>query len=331
MLGKNPGWVTSQGEILSALFQEAGYFTRLTSPHPGRLRRLLDTVITLLSWHNQVDILILMVFSGPAFVMADISSRLARLIGRPLIIWLHGGNLPAFSNQHPQWVRSVLRRANAIVSPSAYLAAHFTHWGFDVRVIPNVLEIAHYPYRHRNSIEPRLLWMRTFEDLYHPEMAVEALYNLRQTHPHARLTMAGQEKGSQAAVKSLVKARGLQEHVRFPGFLSMQGKQHEFQTHDIFLNTNRVDNMPVSIIEAAAFGLPVVTTEVGGIPYLLSHEKTALLVPNENSEAMADAVRKLLDRPSLAACLSTNGRALAEQSSWTIVRTQWEQLLERLL
>jgi glycosyltransferase involved in cell wall biosynthesis len=120
---------------------------------------------------------------------------------------------------------------------------------------------------------------------------------------------------------------GLDGAVRFAGFLDSEGKRREFAEHDIFLNTNRVDNAPVSVLEAAAFGLPVVSTNVGGIPHLLRNGDEALLVPEGDAEALASSVRRLLDEPGLAARLSTAGREVAERSSWARVRPLWEELL----
>jgi glycosyltransferase involved in cell wall biosynthesis len=330
LLGKHPNWVTSQGEILAALFAGAGYSVKQTSTVPNRLLRLADTIAHLLSWWKQVDVVVLMVFSGPAFGMADISSWLARALGIPLVLWLHGGNLPQFSRQHPAWVRRVLARGMRIVSPSAYLANFFARWDYQVDVIPNVLALEDYAYCHRQQVQPRLLWMRTFEDLYYPEMAVEVLAQLQSSYPEATLTMAGQAKGTLARAQALTSARGLAGKVRFAGFLDKAGKQREFARHDIFLNTNRVDNMPVSVVEAAAFGLPVVATAVGGIPYLLEHEKTGLLVDNEDVAGMTTAVIRLLENPSLAARLSDQGRQLAESCAWEIVQSKWEQIFRRL-
>jgi glycosyltransferase involved in cell wall biosynthesis len=172
--------------------------------------------------------------------------------------------------------------------------------------------------------------MRTFEDIYNPDMAIAVLEELQLHFPNARLTMAGQPKGTLERVQSLAAAKGLTEKIRFAGFLDMANKQREFARHDIFLNTNRIDNMPVSVLEAAAFGLPVVTTAVGGIPYLLEHEQTGLLVENENVAGMAAAVRRLLREPELTERLSANGRQLAEASDWTHVQPQWETLFREL-
>jgi glycosyltransferase involved in cell wall biosynthesis len=119
---------------------------------------------------------------------------------------------------------------------------------------------------------------------------------------------------------------GLGDAVRFPGYLDMAAKVREGNAADIFLNTNRIDNMPVSVIEACAMGLPVVATNVGGIPQLLTDGETALLVPDDDDEAMAAASLRLLHDAALASELSQNGRELASHSSWEQVRPQWERL-----
>ena len=251
MLGKNSGWVVAQGEILADLFAQEGYPVRLTSTVPSRIVRLTDTVASLIAWRKKVDLIILSVFSGPGFGVADIASQVARWLDKPLIFVLHGGNLPEFSKRYPNWVRRVLERSAVLVSPSGFLAHFFGEWGFDVKIIPNVLQIENYPYRLRQEVQPNLIWMRTFHAIYYPEMAVEVLKALREKYPQATLTMAGQEKGLLESVKRLAAHYDLLGATRFTGFLDMSGKQREFRSHDIFLNTNRVDNMPVSVIEAA--------------------------------------------------------------------------------
>jgi glycosyltransferase involved in cell wall biosynthesis len=332
MLGVNPGWVTTQGEVLAGLLAGAGYPVRATSSIPARLPRLADTLRSLVAWRDDVDLVIHQVFSGAAFGVTDAASALGRALRLPQIFVLHGGALPEFVARRDGWARRVMHRAAAIVIPSGYLARVFGAFPELIprlRVIPNVLAIEEYAYRHRSVAEPRLLWMRTFHPIYRPEMAIDALTELRMTHPAATLTMAGQDKGALTAARE--RARGLAEAVRFPGFLSAADKAREFTGHDIFLNTNRVDNMPVSVLEAAACGLPIVATAVGGIPYLLADGRTGLLVPDGDARAMAGAARRLLDEPGLAARLSANGRALAESCGWEAVRPRWEALFREVV
>lgn len=329
MLGRNPGWVTTQGEVLAELLRSEGYPVRITSTIPSRVPRLLDTLACLARWSRSIDVAIVSIFSGKAFVVADATTLLMRAVRKPQVLVLHGGALPEFQRRHPDWMRRVLRRGCIVVAPTEYLARATRSLGLIAEVVPNILEIERYSFRRRERPDPRLLWMRTFHEAYNPGMAVDVLAALKRFIPDARLTMAGQEKGRLQHVKEAARARRLSTSIRFPGFLDLEGKQREFARHDIFLNTNRIDNMPVSLLEAAAFGLPIVSTDVGGIPDLFVHEETALLVGSEDPSAMADAVRRLLDDPDLSAHLSDNARRLAEGCSWAALRHRWGDVLTR--
>lgn len=330
MLGGNPGWVTSQGEILADFFARAGYSVSLTSKHISRVRRVLDTAMSILTWKNQVDILLIMVFSGAGFGIADIASAIGRWLHKPIVMWLHGGALPQFSQRFPHWVQRVLCRGTAIVSPSSYLAYHFGTLGHSVRVIPNVLNLCDYPYRHREACLPRLIWMRTFEESYNPELAVEVVFRLKSRWPGIVLTMGGQDRGWLSEVKQRIRKLNLEPNIRLVGFMNKTIKQMEFSSHDIYLSTTRVDNTPVSVIEAAAFGLPIVATSVGGIPYMLQDEETALLVEDNNADEMAVAVSRLIDDSTLSSRLSEKGREMADTYDWKSVRLSWESLFHEM-
>jgi len=203
-------------------------------------------------------------------------------------------------------------------------------FGFHPEVIPNGIDLSDYVYRARDRVCPGLLWMRSFHPLYNPEMAVRVLARARQRLPGATLTMAGADKGHEQDVRRLTKQLGVEDQVSFVGFLGPAEKRKYGDACDIYLNTNRVDNSPVSVVEAAAMGLPVVATSVGGLPYLLEHERTALLTPDNDDAAMADAVERLVASPELTARLAKAARAFAEEASWDRIMPRWFQLLERV-
>jgi len=327
MLGPNRGWSVGQGEILAGLLAREGCSVLTASRRVSRWLRLADLTLSPVLWRGRVDLLVVLVFSGAAFRLVEAASTVGAWAGFPMVFWLHGGGLVDFAHRHPARMDRVLGRGRAWVAPSGFLAEPFRGRGFDVRVIPNVIDLAEYPYRRRSTVAPRLLWMRTFHELYRPDLALRALAAVRRTHPEAALTLAGQDKGLLGETRRLAAELGLDGAVRFAGFLDAEGKRREFAEHDIFLNTNRVDNAPVSVLEAAAFGLPVVSTNVGGIPYLLRQGEEALLVPEGDAEALAASVRRLLDEPGLAARLSSAGKEVAERSSWPRVWPLWEELL----
>ena len=331
ILGRNPGYVTTQGLIVSDLLAAEGVRITCVSSKINRALRLAEIVMTLVKNHRKFDAIVLEVYSGMGFIIADVASWLCKRFRLPLVMFLHGGNLPEFITENPRWSRRVLDRADFLVAPSSFLAEKIGNLGYQITVIPNVIDLDLYTFRKRRQIQPRLVWMRSFHSTYHPEMAVEVLAELRQSVPDATLTMAGVDKGLEKKVKELAKKKGLAAAVRFPGFLDAGAKAREFAAADIYLNTNRIDNMPVSVVEACAFGLPVVATAVGGIPYLIEHRKNGLLVPNEDVKAMVEAVKNLIDDPDLTQTISQNARILAELSAWVRVRTAWQELFEKAL
>jgi L-malate glycosyltransferase len=331
MLGSLPGWVPNPAEELASRLGEHGYTCLLTSRFANRYRRLADILLSIARHHRHVDILCLQVYGGPSFVIEDIASSLARLLGLRVVMVLHGGAMPEFMRGFPRWTRHVFARAHRFVTSSGFLSDAITPYGFQATTIPNAIPIENYSYQQRKKIRPSILWMRTFHKIYNPHMAVDVLGCLVHDFPNVLLTMAGQEKGCLDEIKAQVYEMGLESRVRFAGFLDATGKQAEFSKHDVFINTNRVDNMPVSLIEASAFGMPIVATAVGGIPYMIRDGENGLLVPDADANAMAGAIRRLIEEPDLVGRLSKNGRSFAEAHGWSAVLPMWKSLFQDVM
>jgi glycosyltransferase involved in cell wall biosynthesis len=174
--------------------------------------------------------------------------------------------------------------------------------------------------------------MRAFHRIYQPELAVAALAELVGEFPAVQLTMAGPDKrdGSLARTERAAACRGLSQRVAFRGAVSKRALPALLDSADIFLNTSRVDNTPVSVLEAMAAGLCIVSTNAGGIPYLLRHERDALLTGCEHPGEMAAAVRRVLNEPGLAGRLSLNARRGVEPFDWSEVLPLWERLFLRV-
>lgn len=330
LTGNTPGKVVTQGDILAEAFRQDGYPVIAVSTRPNRLARLIDIAWTLWTQRNRIEVQMLQVYSGPSFVLADLASTMGKALGQRLIYILHGGNLPDFSRRHPAWVSRVLRRADLLVAPSPFLARELAWLGLPVRVISNHINLSLFPFYQRVKLTPRLFWMRTFQPIYNPEMAVRVIARLKPGYPDVHLTMAGSSQESLTEVKRLAESLGIAGRIMFPGFVDQLSKVQLASQHDIYLNTNRIDNMPVTVIEMGALGLPVVSTCAGGLPDMIVDGESGLLVPEDDDCAMADAVKRLLSEPGLAERLSQAGRKFAESCSWENVRLQWEQTLGEL-
>ena len=328
--GRRTNQPVSQNEVLAGLFERSGYEVRRASTVRRPIPRTLHHILSILSW-RRVDLMVIAVFSGRSFRMAEIATFLGRLTGKRMILFLHGGNLPVFGPAHRRRVERVFQRADAVLAPSSYLGDTFREWGYDVHVVPNVLAIERYRYRPRAAASPNLLWMRTFHEHYDPLMAVRVLAALRERHPEARMTMGGADQGLLSATQAEANRLGVSDRITFAGYLTAEGKEAAFAEHDVFLNTNVVDNMPVSVLEASACGLVPVATAVGGVPAIITDRVNGRLVPSGDVGAMVDAVSELLEQPSTYARMSASAREFAEHAAWPAVRALWESELRMIL
>jgi glycosyltransferase involved in cell wall biosynthesis len=200
----------------------------------------------------------------------------------------------------------------------------------DLILLPNPIQIAAYPARLRTEAAPRLVWLRAYHHLYNPALALRTFEQLAGEFPALRLRMIGPDKGDGSAeqVRQWIAAHAFAGRIEQAGAVAKSDVPAQLDRGDIFLNTANADNTPVSVLEAMACGLCIVSTNVGGIPYLLEDGRDALLVPPDDEFAMAAAVRGILRTPRLAETLSRNARRGAEPFDWSAVLPKWEQLLE---
>ena len=213
------------------------------------------------------------------------------------------------------------------VAPSSYLKQEFENAGFtNVIHIPNSIEIDKYQFKSRAELTPKLLWVRAFASIYNPEMAVKVLQQLQEKHPSATLTMVGPDKdGSLQTTKAFAESIGVA--VNFTGQLAKEDWWKLASEHDIFINTTHFDNTPISVMEAMALGLPLVSTNVGGIPYLLTDKENALLVPDNDDKAMTEAILDLLNDNVKSNQMAKNARTSIEQMDWNVVKEGWKRVL----
>lgn len=255
-----------------------------------------------------------------------LAARQAESPLRPDASW---GALPEFAARNAGRVSRLLNSAAVVTSPSGYLVTAMSRYRPDVVLQPNPIRAASYTFRARSTPAPRLLWVRALHEIYNPSMAVRVVDRLRHDYPDVQLTIVGPDRGDRTREKTMELTRqlGVEAHVEFLGPVAKDRLPEVFDTHDIFLNTSSVDNTPTTVVEALACGLCLVSTSVGGVPYLVEHERDALLVPPDDADAMAVAVRRLLETPSLAHKLSTGGRQNALARDWALLLPRWQHLL----
>ncbi len=295
----------------------------------NKILRLLDMIESLLQRRREADFIIISVYSTLNFYYAWSIALLCRVFRKPYICYLHGGNLPARMSRSPLMSSAIFAFALANVAPSAYLKNAFQQAGYKTILIPNFIQLAQYAFLQRRMLRPRFLWVRSFEKTYHPEMAMQVFAAIQREYPEAQLCMVGTDKdGSMERCKKLAAELKIAGQVKFMGGLPKSEWIALAKDYDIFISTTHVDNTPVSVMEAMALGLPIVSTNVGGVPFLLTHHETGLLSPDNEIPAMVQNIQSLLNSPVLAEGLSKNARQKAESFDWTAIEKQWLDLLQ---
>jgi glycosyltransferase involved in cell wall biosynthesis len=193
--------------------------------------------------------------------------------------------------------------------------------------IPNTIEIKNYPFKKRIHKTIDLLWVRSFSEIYNPNLAIDVLFGLEQKGVEVSLCMVGPENDG-ALVKAKAYAKRLEVELTFTGKLTKQAWIKLSQDYNVFINTTNFDNMPVSVIEAMALGLPVVSTNVGGIPFLIENEKDGILVNPNIPELFVNAIKKLQSNPMEAENIALNARNKVEQFDWDEVKKLWFSVLK---
>jgi glycosyltransferase involved in cell wall biosynthesis len=282
---------------------------------------------------RQIDVMHVMANSGWAWhLLAAPAVAAGAAQGVPVVVNYRGGLAREFLSRSASSVIATLRRAAALVVPSRFLEEVFAQHGLAAQVIPNVVDLAVFtPGAAGVRLERRthVVITRNLEALYGIDTALHALALLRQLVPDLRVSIAGSGP-ERAALERLSSSLGLANVVRFTGRLETSDIACLYRDADLVLNPSRADNTPNSLLEAAACGVPIVTTNVGGVPYLVEHGRTAWLVPADSPREMAEAMSHVLGDADLRQQLCAAASELAASCSWTVVRNQWLGLYRRL-
>lgn len=246
---------------------------------------------------------------------------LGKAYGKRVLLNYHSGEAEDHLRNWPLTAVPIIRLADLIVAPSGYLVDVFARYGLTARTIFNVVDVDVFTYRERVPTRPVFLTSRVHEPLYNVPCALRAFARVQREYTDASLVVAG-DGPLRPQLEALAAELGLR-NTTFVGRISAQDMPAVYDAADIFLTATNIDNMPGSIIECLSCGLPIVTTEAGGIPYIVTHEETAMIVPLDDDAAMAESAMRLLTDEQLVARLARTGREEARRYTWDAVREHW--------
>ncbi len=337
------GQAVQAERLISRLRDETSFdigFLPINPRLPGALRTLqrikyVRTLVTsllyvaaLLARVGKYDIIHVFSASYFSFVLAPTPAIvIARLFKKRILLNYHSGEAEDHLTRWPSAI-PIIRLADEIVVPSEYLVKVFARFGIQAHAINNLIELDTFTFRERKRLRPRFLTNRNLEPHYGVDCVLRAFAIIQKTHADAEITVAGD--GSQrAALLALSEQLGLR-NTGFKGRVEPEFIFEQYDAADIYLNGSKVDNQPLSILEAFACGLPVVTTDAGGIPDMVTDGVTGLVVKQSDHESMAHQALRLLDEPENSKLLTSRALAECKNYTWQAVGGRWIELYEAL-
>jgi glycosyltransferase involved in cell wall biosynthesis len=282
-------------------------------------------------WRELKDVDIAHIFSASywSFLIAPLPALLmARLRGKKALVHYHSGEARDHLRRF-RTARPLLAKADLLVVPSGYLVDVFREFGLDALAVPNIIDLSQFTFRLRRPVRPHLVCTRGFHPYYCVDVVVKAFAEVQKTYPEARLDLVGNGP-LESELRQL--AQELQPpNVEFTGVASRGEIARFYDRADIFINASRLDNMPVSVLEAFASGTPVVSTAPEGMRYVVEHERTGLLSEPGDVHTLAQNVLRLLKDPELAANLACNAHEESRRYRWAAVRQQWLEVYRSLM
>ena len=309
---------------------------------PGKLRKLqsikyVRTVTTsilyclnLLREVRKHDVIHIFSAAYLSFLIAPTPAILiSKLYGKKTVLNYHSGEL---QNHLERWRRStlaILNLVDKVVVPSEFLVRVFSEFGIQSSAIFNIVELDKFEFRERVPLRPIFLSNHNLEPHYGVDSVLRAFARIQQKIPDAVLTVVGD--GSQRQSLEALRTELNLKHTSFTGRIEHDDIYHYYSTSEIFLNASKVDNQPLSILESFACGLPVVTTNAGGIPDMVADRETGFLVDVDDYEALANRALELLTCQSIATTIIRRARAECAKYTWEVVCDQWVRFYRSLV
>lgn len=264
------------------------------------IARLLPYLFQLWRVSGRVNVFHIMGNSGWSwYLFAAPAIWIGSWHGVRVVLNYRGGEAGVFFERSFRWIRSTLKRVNQIIVPSGFLEDIFSRYGFSVSIVPNIINLSRFSPQGRSknlaTTDPHIVVSRNLESIYDIPTAIHTLKAVHRQFPTARMTIAG--SGAELeSLQALAHELELSDSIYFTGRIDNDSMANLYDSAHIVLNTSLVDNMPISILEALASGVPVVSTAAGGIPYLITHRIDGLLTSLRDAEALAACIIELLKK-----------------------------------
>ena len=311
------GGISGQVEALQRHLVEEGFTADVFSCRGSAMKRLFMP-FGLFRKVRHYDLAHIHCCSGWGFLPAVLGVGIAKLAGKRVILTYHGGGGSSFFAKHERLVKHYLMRTDANIVLSGYLGDVFDKYRIPYSIIPNIIELDESLYRKRLTLKPDFICIRSHEEIYNIPCIFRAFKRVQEKIPYATLSLVGD--GS--LHDTLVSQASMMElnNVKFTGRVDNSEIYNHLNEADIMLSSPTVDNMPVSLLEAMNAGLLVISSNVGGVPYMIENERTGLLFPSNDDGALAQCMLHALGNIQDSLCIMDAAHNEVKKYSWARVR-----------
>lgn len=330
---KDKNALKTQGQYLLDLLLEAGLDASIVSEHRNYFHRIKDTLSNIAKLKRN-DVVILQVYSSKSIYLELASCLIGKAKGCILISTLHGGAIPSMYKNNfikRAILKVIFKFSNSVTAPSSFIASEIRQSATPIKTVYNVIDSNDYVTKQEYDYQYAILWMRAYHKTYNPIKALEVVLLLKNEGINVKLYMAGPDLGLLKNVREFIREKGLSEQVEVFEKIDIAEKNKLAKMSSVYLNTTEVDNSPVSFLEMMALGIPIITTDVGGIPLWVENNENALLSNNNTADDLKEKIKQLLNDHMLYQKIVKNNKEHVKKFSKEEVQKSWLNTLDETI
>ncbi len=249
-------------------------------------------------------------------VLGIIASKI--FYNKKTIVTYHGGGAESFLRKHPKFIRKVLNKVDHVTVMSGFLQKIFMNYGVHTEILPNLINIEINDNFYPELKSPRIISIRALEKIYNIDDIVNAFSLIKSEYINAELNIFGTGSEYQKIIQ-LSKRLGL-DSINFHGQLPNEQIHVKLMKSNIMISVPSFDNQPMSILEAFAIGIPVISTNVGGIPYLIKDNVTGFLIEKKQPQQIFEKVKWIINNPEKTKIIVDNAKKEVLSFQWNNVK-----------
>ncbi len=324
------GGINAQVDLLHACVINEGYIADIFSTKGNPFKRI-GQFFQLLSAVRRYDVLHIHGCSDWGMLPVVYGVITGKIWRKRIIVTYHGGGAGDYFKRHGAFASRWLCRADKVIVLSGYLKKIFDEYDIPCVVIPNIVPLREDIYQPKQGIAPKFISIRHLTSLYQIDIIIRAYAQVLEKYPDATLDILGQGDQREALEQYVC------EHhlagVRFIGQVPNEQIYDYLRANDIMLSAPKIDNMPVALLEAINAGVLVISSNVGGVPYMIEHGRTGLLFEGLEDEGVRGLEKQMLwalEHQEESIRMIEAAHREVKKYSWTEVKKQLLPLYESI-